>query len=253
MSSSKNIYCIGDTQIKKGVKNPLVPVAWDIINTLPLPDIVVHLGDHYDFPSLSAYDQGKISFHSARYIEDVNAGDLSFQEFWSIIQIGRIENPSWKCKFIYISGNHDFRRNKALDSGPSQFAGLLDLHKPDFTHWDKVMPFLKPYVVNGVAFVHYLANEFSGRAISTASAGIKARGMSFVAGHKQCLDYAEHESLSGKRIMGLIMGSCYFHQESYKGPQSNKHFRGVAYLRNVKNGEWEMEIRNLKTLDKKYR
>jgi hypothetical protein len=246
-----NIYVIGDTQVRKGVKNPLVPVAWDIIHTLP--DKVVHLGDHFDFPSLSNYDKGKISFQSKRYIDDVDAGNLSFEEFWSIIEIGKLENPDWECEFIYLNGNHCYRRDKALDEGPAQMSGLLDLYKPDFTHWHKVMPFLKPYVCNGIVFVHFLANEFSGRAISTASAGIKSRGSSFVAGHKQCLDTAEFCSVDGRRVMGLIMGACYFHEESYKGPQSNHHFRGTAYLRNCRNGEWEAEMRNLKTLDKKYR
>ena len=250
--ASENIYVIGDTQIKKGVRNSLIVVAFDIINSLPLPDKVVHLGDHFDFPSLSLYDKGKISFNSRRYIDDIDAGNKAFAEFWSIIEIGRTDNPKWHCEFIFLNGNHEHRRDKAIANGPTEMDGLLDLHQPDFTGWNKVLPFLKPYVFKGIAFVHYLANEFSGRAISTASAGIKARGMSFVAGHKQVLDYAEQGSVDGRRVMGLIMGACYYHDEEYKGPQSNHHFRGTAYLRNCYKGQWEMEIRNLKTLDKKY-
>lgn len=246
-----DVYVIPDTQQKKGVKNPLIAVAHDIINTLP--KYVIHLGDHFDFPSLSAYDKGKVSFHSRRYMDDVDAGNLAFEEFWSIIEIGKLDNPQWKCKFIFLNGNHEYRREKAKDEGPSEMQGLLDLYRPDFTHWDKVLPFLKPFILNGIAFVHYVANEFSGRAVSTASAAIKKRGMSVIMGHKQVLDYAEMEGLNGKRIMGLQIGACYYHNENYKGPQSNGHFRGTAYLRNCKNGEFEMEIRNLKTLDKKYR
>ena len=249
--SSKNIYVIGDTQVKPGVKNPLICVAWDIIETKP--DYVVHLGDHFDFPSLSAYDKGKISFHSHRYLQDVEAGNKAFEEFWSIIELGRMEDKKWDCQFVFCEGNHEYRRTKALDTGPTEFQGLLDLSQPDYTHWDKVLPFLKPFELNGVLFVHYISNEFTSRPISTARAALSRRHKSFVSGHKQVLDYAEETTIDGRRIMGLIMGACYFHDEEYKGFQSNHHFRGTTYLRNVKNGEWEMEVRNLRTLEKKYR
>lgn len=249
-NKAMDIYVIGDTQIKPGVKNPLVPVAWDIIESRP--DKVVHLGDHHDMPSLSAYDRDKVSFHTRRYIQDINAGNQAFYEFWSIIQFGREIDPSWECEFILCLGNHENRINKAMENGPSEFQGLLELYQPDYTGWDRVSPFLKPVHINGVSFVHYLANEFSSRAISTASAGLNKKHNSFVCGHKQVLDYAEKQTLDGRRIMGLQIGACYFHDEEYKGHQNNNHFRGSAMLRNVKNGEWEMEIKNLLTLDKRY-
>lgn len=251
MGRPVNIYVIGDTQQKPGVKNPLVPVAFDIINTLP--DYVVHIGDHFDFPSLGAYDKGKHSFNGNCYVKDIHAGNQAFYEFWSIIAMGRKDNPDWKCKFNFTNGNHEFRRDKALDTAPIEFIQLLKDYRPDFTGWDVVAPFLKPIIINGVHFVHYIANEFSGRAVSTANAALNKKHQSFVCGHKQALEYAEATTLSGKRIMGLIIGACYFHNEGYKGPQGNSHFRGTAYLRNVLDGQWEMEIRNLKTLERKYK
>ena len=38
------------------------------------PDVIVHLGDHWDFPSLSSYDVGTKSFEGRRYTHDVQAG-----------------------------------------------------------------------------------------------------------------------------------------------------------------------------------
>ena len=251
MSIGKDVYVIGDTQVRPDVRNPLVPVAFDIVNTKP--DYVIHLGDHFDMPSLSSYDKGKSSFLSRRYIKDIDAANQAFYEFWSIISMGRKEDPKWKCKFVYLKGNHCDRIRKAIEYAPTEFQGLLELKQPDYTGWDVVKDFLDPFKLGDVSFVHYLANEFSSRAIGTASAGLNKKHSSFVVGHKQVLDYAEKQTLNGRRIMGLIMGACYFHHEGYKGPQNNKHFRGTAFLRNLHKGEWEMEIRNLKTLDKKYK
>ena len=244
-----DIYVVADTQIRPGVRNPLVPVAWDIINTLP--DHVVHLGDHHDFPSLSIYDLGKHSFNDRCYIKDINAGNKAFEEFWTIIYFGQEMNPEWECEFTFIEGNHENRRHKAKDTGPISYLRLLDEFAPDYEGWDYVMPFLEPRNIGGVNFVHYVANEFSGRAIGSAKAILSKKHKSAVVGHKQTLDYAEEPTLGGKRIMCLMIGACYFHDEEYKGPQSNNHFRGTALLRNVKCGEWELEVRNLKTLDKR--
>lgn len=245
-----DIYVIADTQVKGGVKNPLVPVAWDIVNTRP--DHVVHLGDHHDFPSLSCYDKDKHSFISECYVNDVIAGNEAFDEFWFIIAHGRAMYPEWKCEFTFIEGNHENRRHKAKDTGPKAYLRLLDEFAPDYTSWDYVMPFLVPREIGGVNFVHYAANEFTGKALNSAKAILNNKHKSVVVGHKQTLDYAECPTLGGKRIMALIIGACYFHDEGYKGPQNNNHFRGVAFLRNVEDGEFELEVRCLKTLDERY-
>jgi len=51
------IYIIPDTQVKPDVENPLIAVAHHICDLKP--HYVIHLGDHWDFPSLSKYDKGK--------------------------------------------------------------------------------------------------------------------------------------------------------------------------------------------------
>lgn len=239
-----DIYVIGDTQVRPGVKNPLKPVAHDIVKEKP--DYVIHLGDHFDFPSLSSYDKGKKSFIKRRYIDDVDAGNESFYEFWSIIDKAKL-----KTKFIFLLGNHENRLSRAIEYEPSEFEGLLDLCAPDFSGW-KVIPFLKPYKLNGICFAHYIQNEFTGKPLASAKITLARRSCSFVQGHKQCLDQAEQNTLDGKRIMGLVMGACYFHDEEYKGEQGNNHWRGIAVLRNAYKGCWEVQIKNLKTLDKLY-
>ena len=62
------ILCIGDTQVKPGIDlGYLDRVGKYLVEKEP--DIVVHLGDHWDLPSLSSYDVGKKSFEGRRYVE----------------------------------------------------------------------------------------------------------------------------------------------------------------------------------------
>lgn len=248
MSRPLDIYVIGDTQVKPRVRNPLICIAHDIVASRP--DVVVHLGDHWDLPSLSSYDKGRKSFHSRKYINDIDAGNLAMEEFWKILKPKFTKK--WKPKFIILKGNHEERINRAIEYGPSEFEGLLELVSPDYTNWDEVVPFLKPHSINGIHFVHYVANEFSGKPLASAHAALMKKHCSVVQGHKQTLDQAEHITLDGRRIMSLIIGASYFHNEEYKGPQGNHHFRGIAILHNAHRGCWEIEIKNLVTLGRRY-
>lgn len=50
------------------------------------PDVVINIGDMYDFPSLASYDKGKKSFWGKTYLDDLNAG-LDFDErMWGPIR-----------------------------------------------------------------------------------------------------------------------------------------------------------------------
>ena len=70
-------FIIPDTQAKTGV--PTAHLEWCgayIVDRKP--DVVVHLGDHFDGPSLSSYDVGKKSFEGRRYLADVDAANEAF-------------------------------------------------------------------------------------------------------------------------------------------------------------------------------
>ena len=65
---------IPDTQVKPGV--PTDNLRWfGLYAAEKMPDVIVHLGDHWDMPSLSSYDKGKRAMEGRRYRADVQAGN----------------------------------------------------------------------------------------------------------------------------------------------------------------------------------
>jgi len=244
-----DIYFVPDTQQKMGVKNPLSCVAYDIISLFP--QFVVFAGDHWDMPSLCLYDLGKHSFEEEDYEQDIIAGNESLRIFWSIIQLGFNRNPDWKPTFVFCWGNHEDRINRARETTPRRFLKIFDIVRPDLKNFDHVIPFLEIIRINGVMFTHYLANKHKSTAISNSRLAIGRKHESFCVGHQQGFDY--HEDVArGKRIQGIIAGSCYFHNDDYRGPQNTVQFRGTVFLRNVFNGEFDFETRSLSSLEKKY-
>jgi hypothetical protein len=73
-------------------------------------------------------------------------------------------------------------------------------------------------------------------------------GFSFTMGHKQGLGLANKALANGKMIRGLVAGSFYSHDEDYKGPQANNHWRGAIYKHEVKDGNYCLMELSLKYL-----
>lgn len=232
MHTKQTILVIADTQCKS--EEDLEYMLWiGHYIAEKQPDIIVHIGDHYDFPSLSSYDKGKSSAEGKRLVKDIEAGNIGFEYLNMAMQKHKNYNP----RKIFCLGNHEHRLDRYIDDNPE----LIGTLGTDFLPFDKygweVHPFLKPVEVNGIFFVHYLANPFSGKPYGGNAMNIlKTVGRSFVVGHKQCLDIAIRPTIDGKQQIGIVNGACYDFDEGYKGYSGNNHFRGLTVLHECHEG-----------------
>ena len=77
---------IPDTQVKPG--HPIDHLRWAGQYAVDKkPDVIIHIGDHFDMPSLSSWDVGKKSFAGRRYTDDVEAGIAAMEAFLEPIRI----------------------------------------------------------------------------------------------------------------------------------------------------------------------
>lgn len=253
----KRAIIIGDTQVKPGENLEFLDHIGDYIADKQ-PELIVHIGDHWDFPSLSSYDRGKLSFEGRRVKADIEAGhegmrrilaplrDLQFQQRKNK---KRIYNP----RMIFTAGNHEDRFDRLVRDQPELdgWAGVstLDIEGYGFEFY----PYLQPVCVEGVNFVHYVANPMTGKPYGgTALNILKNAGNSFVMGHKQVLDIAVRPNLSGQMQIAIVNGACYPHDEDYKGPQGNTHFRGLTVLHNMQDGYGDPMFVSLDFLENRY-
>lgn len=240
------IVVIADTQCKP--TEDLSYMSWigRYINE-KRPDVVVHIGDHYDFPSLSSYDKGKKEFEGRRVKSDIEAGNLGMELLMDEFGF------DYKPRLVFCMGNHEHRFDRLASEMP-ELEGLVgtDTLPLKDMGWE-VYPFLKPVEIEGIYFVHYLANPFTGRPYSgTAMSQLKTVGRSFVVGHKQCLDVSIQPTIDGKQRIGIINGACYPFDETYKGYQGNNHFRGITVLHEVEDGFGLPMFVSLDYMKKKY-
>lgn len=179
------------------------------------PDIVVCLGDFADMESLCSYDYGKKSHEGRRYKKDIDAAKNAMSILMKPLNdYNKMRVKNKKRKYspdLHLTiGNHEFRTIRAVESDPKLygFMSIDDLGYESFG-W-KVHDFLKVFEADGVNYAHYFANPLSGRPYGGENIGIRLKniGLSFVMGHQQIYMLGVKSLSNGKRIRGLVQGSC---------------------------------------------
>ena len=221
------------------------------------PIKIIHLGDHADMPSLSSYDKGKKSMEGRRYIEDIKAAN----DAWDILNAPlnefnlnrrKTRHAKWLPERHILLGNHEDRINRAVESD-AQLEGVISTDDLIYskTGW-QVHPFLSPVFLDGVGYSHYWYNPMNGRPLGgTAEGRLKTLGHSFTMGHQQTYLTAIRY-VNDQQQRGLIAGACYLHDEDYKGPQGNHHWRGILIKHQVNNGAYDLMEVSLDYLCRRY-
>lgn len=253
------VLVIPDTQVKPGV--PIDHLRWIgayLVDHFAGVDnlTVVHLGDHWDMESLSSYEKGKMSAEGKRVKADIKAGNDAFivlnqaLEDYNAKQRKNKEKTWYPKRRILLRGNHEDRITRACQDDAA-LDGFLSLDLLKSPGWE-VVPYLKPIVLDGVAYAHYFYNPMNGRPYGgQAATRIKTIGRSFTQGHQQLLDYALR-FVGDKSQHGLIAGACYLHDENYKGWQGNAHWRGIIVKHQVRDGSYDPMFVSLDYLARRY-
>lgn len=254
-----NHFVIPDTQCKPGIDmSYLHHQGMYLVDRKP--DVIVHLGDHADMPSLSSYDKGKKSAEGKRVTRDINSAiegmEVLLKPLYDYQQreLEMYGEIRYKPVMIFCLGNHEQRIQRHVDANP-ELDGLLGYDSLLYKEagWD-VYDFLQPKLQNGVLYCHFMANPFTGKPYGGTAANIlKHVGESFTMGHKQTLDITtRHLPASGRQQWGIIAGASYPHAEGYKGYSGNHHWRGVIVKHGVADGSYNPMFVDLEFLERKY-
>lgn len=251
----EKILIIPDTQVKPGV--PTDHLHW-LGNYIveKQPTTIVHLGDHFDLPSLSSYDKGTAAIEGRRVVEDLRAGKEGMRQLERPLEAlqafqRKRRKTIYSPRKIFLKGNHEDRLARYVNHNP-ELIGIFDDASFGLNGWE-VYQFLEVVNVSDILFSHYFANPMSGRPYTGRANSLLQRiGKSFIMGHRQELDFTARELVDGTRQLGIIAGAFYQHEEGYKGFQGNKHWRGVVMLNEVDAGWGDPMMVSLDFLRRRY-
>jgi len=257
---SRTHLFIPDTQVKPGV--PLDHLDWVgqyIVDRKP--DVIVHAGDHYDLPSMSAWDRKKTAsaFEGRRYRADVQAGHDGLIRLEGPLDAYNAERRRYKEKQYkpekHITwGNHEHRIERYIETA-GELEGLLGIFEFD-EFWRSrgwtTHQFLEVAEIDGVHYSHYFYNPLTGRPWGgMIQTRLKSIGYTFTQGHTQTLDHGVRY-VGDQQQHGLVAGSCYLHDEDFKGPQGNHHWRGIVVKHEVQAGAYDPMFVSLNYLCNRY-
>lgn len=219
------------------------------------PDIVVHIGDSADMPSLSSYDKGKRSFQGRSYKADIES-HLDFQaRMWEPVKARKKKMPYR----YFFEGNHEHRIERALDLSP-ELVGTIGFNDFDLnTYYNEVVRYEggTPGVldIEGILFAHYFITGVSGRPIGgerPAHMLIDKTGVSTVAGHLHTFDYATRTNITNRVRNGLVCGCYQDYDPDWSGNIAHIWRRGITILDNVENGDYDLQFISLKSMREEY-
>lgn len=248
MSYINTLALIPDTQVRPEVNIDHIGNYGEYLAET-LPDVIAAIGDWWDMPSLSSYDRGTAKIEGRRVLTDIQAGNTAMRLMLEPIrrlQASQRRNRKkvYAPQMEFFLGNHEDRILKYENNHP-EVQGALGFETLDLSDWH-VNKFLDVATIGGVDFSHYFYNPNTGRPYGgTAEHRLNKVKRSFVQGHEQGFKY-HIEAVGDKRIHGLVAGSFYSHDETYKGPQGNNHWRGACNLHGLEDGMYDLEIMDIK-------
>ncbi|MCP4364987.1 MAG: hypothetical protein GY800_06765 [Planctomycetes bacterium] len=227
---TKDIIVIADTQVSPNTPThhitALAHYIWDT-----KPEVIVHIGDNWDFESLSSYAT-LYEKEGRRLKDDLIAGARALDIVKDHIDFknSKVKKKRYKPEMHFLMGNHEHRLNRWIDAHP-EFHGLIDLREMIERGGWTVHEFKEPFWHEGIAFNHYMENQQSGRPVG---GGIENKlnkfPHSFVHGHQQQYQFGRRQNLEGRPHFGVCAGSFYCHDEPYRGA-NNTEIRGFVHLK----------------------
>ncbi len=254
---SRTHLFIPDSQVAPGV--PIDYLSWIghyIVEKKP--DVIIHAGDFADMPSLSYYDKGKKAMEGRRVQEDIKAVHTAWDTLNAPLvaynnRMRQTKHAQYKPEKHITMGNHEHRITRAIESD-AQIDGLLSLESLELDRYGwEVYDFLEEIELDGVRYSHFFANPLSGKPWGGQIINrLHKVGGTFTMGHVQTKEIGEIQYSNGKVERGLVAGACYMHDEDYKGPQGNNHWRGIIMKHQVKDGNYDLMEVSLDYLCRKY-
>lgn len=211
------------------------------------PSVIIQGGDFGDMPSLSSYDKGKFGYETRRYEADIRAIELGWEMLDGPIRKVRGYHP----RKIFTRGNHEDRISRALSYDPYLIDTII-LEDADPPEGWEVYEYREVVFVDGVGYSHFFYNPMTGRPYGgTIDNRLKQIGYSFTMGHQQTLQTGIRY-VGNRQIRGTVAGAFYLHDEDYKGPQGNHHWRGILFKTHVRDGQYDIEEMSVERLCRKY-
>ncbi len=222
------------------------------------PDVVINLGDHWDFNSLSAYEFGRKAFEGRNYGRDIDAGHDAHERMFGPIRKSKRKQP----RRVWLEGNHEHRLAKAINLQPELEGDRFGIsyNDLDLRRWYNDAVFYNggtpgTIEIGGIHYAHYFVSGVMGRPIGgehPAYSLLSKQFRSCTAGHLHCLDLCRRTTVDGLPLIGLLAGCFQDYEVEWAGEVNKLWWSGVIIKRNVEEGNYDPQFVSTQQLRREY-
>ena len=125
VSKGLKILVIPDTQVKYGDPTDHLTACGNYI-VEKKPDVIVHIGDHWDMKALSSFDTSK-QLEGKRVLIDLEAGYVGMDLLMKPLIDYNLANPNnqYHPRLECCLGNHEVRLERYINNNPT-LSGILE-------------------------------------------------------------------------------------------------------------------------------
>ena len=247
---------IPDTQIFPGSETEHLVAAAKYLRK-HRPDRIIIIGDWWDMPSLSTYDNaGDKGWESKNVQADLEVGWKNMKAF-----LTKVRTPRYEPEVHFCVGNHEHRIERASNSASMRrldhYLNIDELITKPLQELEVTTHnFLEVVELDGICYSHYFVNPtslFSTPIGGTIESKLKNLGRSFTMGHQQKKQTGEIYTCTGQRRRGLVCGRFYPDYHDYLGPQKNaQSWSGILMKHEVYDGDYDFMEVSMEYLLKEY-
>ena len=222
------------------------------------PDKLKIIGDWWDMPSLSSYDKNTRAAEGRNYSEDIAAGCAGMAKMLGPFRTHQLRRRAMKkappqMQIDFMCGNHEYRIQRHLNANP-YLEGQVGYFDFNLIRFGATMhEYLQPHIDGGIQYVHCIKNRNSAFMKGTPKPLMQQTMMTTIVGHQPGLQiHTDYSDMTESSAWVIMNGSSYPQDEDYRMGGGNSHFRGIAHLRNVSGGDFDLSLIRMKTLEKEY-
>lgn len=255
----KKVLVIGDAHTSPGMESLSIQAISNLGNILveEQPEIIVIIGDWFEFGSLSHFDKpGSKEKENKRLKLEVIVGLSCFDTLMSATDDYNESQRSQKKKqykpeIYFIRGNHEERLERLFENYP-QIDNVINLDNELRTRGiNAVIRYGKTLIIDGVGFTHvpFKSGRPIASVVNTCGAALDTTNISLVFGHTHRLEYKEKKRTgSSDNIQCLNVGCFFTGLPSWIEKDDPNWWRGVVLLDLYGEGKFDYRTISIDTI-----
>ena len=225
------------------------------------PDVIVIMGDWFDFDSISKFNEpGSLTREGMRLRKEIDVGILAYKMMMLGVkqynqQQAKNKHKQYLPEVVFLKGNHEFRLDRLAENNAifdGAFSLGLELNRVYPTN---MVDYGKYIDIDGILFTHipFKAGRPIASVVNTTGSALDLVDQSVVFGHTHRFEMKERCRAGSFKIIRALNVGCFFENlPAYAENDNPPWCKVLVPITSYGNGDFDFSTINMEQLKKRY-